>query len=453
MVALVAPAEFAEAAAKVLASGPAPDKLSSYISIDRDGTVIAYYGKIDGGQGLETAIAQLVAEEIDVPWERVRVVMGDSALTINMGGATAGNGLRQGGLIMRRTAAEARRLLIEMAGEALNKATAELTVTDGVVHALSDPGADPSQRISYAELVGGRHLDAPIAWNGEAQQLTVKVQAPLKKPSEFKVIGKPMPRRDMPGKVFGTLQQCGDVRLPGMLHARMIRPTVAGAVPVTVDEKSIRGIAGAKVVWIKDFVAVVADKEWNAVKASQALKVTWSQSKPNFPGHDKLFDHIRQAPVVKRSSDPGIVGFAAQRDDGSVEDGFKQAVRIIEGEYEYPTQSHASMGPACAVADVRDGGATVWTSTQKPHDCANGIAELLELPRQRVRAIWMFGTGGYARDGQGDATAAGRGAVAASRPAGAGCSTCAMKRWPGTRRAPATVNLQPRRASMRPPAR
>src|SRR5580692_5897293 len=241
VVALVAPAECADAAANVLAARPpvTPDKLSSYISIDPAGTVIAYYGKIDGGQGLETAIAQLVAEEIDVPWERVRVVMGDSALTVNMGGATAGNGLRQGGLIMRRTAAEARRLLIEMAAEALNKPTAELTVTDGVVHALSGPATDPNQRISYAELVGGRHLDAPIAWSGQAQQLAVKVQAPLKKPSEFKVIGKPMPRRDMPGKVFGTLQQCSDVRLPNMLHARMLRAPVAGAVPVTVDENSI----------------------------------------------------------------------------------------------------------------------------------------------------------------------------------------------------------------------
>jgi nicotinate dehydrogenase subunit B len=318
-----------------------------------------------------------------------------------MGGATAGNGLRQGGMIMRRTAAEARRLLIEMAGWALDIPPADLTVNDGVVHSL----ADPSRRISYAELIGGRNLDAPIAWRGLAQQLAVKVQAPLKKPTEFKVIGKPMPRRDIAGKVFGTLQQCSDVRLPDMLHARMIRPSVAGAVPLAVDEASIRDIPGAKAVLIKDFLAVVAEKEWNAVKAAQALRVTWSQSKPNFPGHDKLFDHIRQAPVVIRSSDPANVGPAAPREIGSVEDGFKQAVRILEGEYEYPTQSHASMGPACAVADVRDGRATVWTSTQKPHDCAAGIAELLELPPENVRAIWMFGTGGYARDGQGDATA------------------------------------------------
>jgi nicotinate dehydrogenase subunit B len=407
VVALAAPAELAVAAESrpFGRSVVRPDQLSSYISIDPDGSVVAYYGKIDGGQGLETSIAQLVAEEIDVPWERVRVVMGDTARTVDMGGATAGNGLRQGGAIMRQTAAEARRLLIEMAGKALDMRPDDLTVTDGVVHSLADPGTSARKSVSYAELVGGRGLDAPIAWNGFAQQLTVKVKAPLKKPSEFKVIGKPMPRRDIAGKVFGTLQQCSDVRLPNMLHGRMIRPAVAGAVPVTVDEKSIADIPGAKMVWIKDFLAVVAEKEWNAVKAAQALKVTWSQSKPNFPGHDKLFDHIRNAPVVKRSSDPGVTGFAAQRDQGAVEDGFKQAVRVLEGEYEFPTQSHASMGPACAVADVRDGGATVWTSTQKPHDCAAGIAELLELPPEKVRAIWMFGTGGYARDGQGDATA------------------------------------------------
>ncbi len=176
----------------------------------------------------------------------------------------------------------------------------------------------------------------------------------------------------------------------------MIRPTVAGATPQKVDEASIRHIPGTKVVWIKDLLAVVAEKEWNAVKAAKALKVTWSASEPDFPGHDKLHEHIRKAPVIKR----GI-----QRENGNVEDGFKQAARIIEGEYEYPTQSHASMGPACAVADVRDGAATVWTSTQKPYDSARCVAELLGLPRDKVRAIWKFGTGSYGRNDQGDATA------------------------------------------------
>ncbi len=150
--------------------------------------------------------------------------------------------MRQAGPIMRQTAAEARRLLIEMASKPLGVPAADLTVTDGVVHSL----ADPSKRISYAQLIGGRHFDAPIQFTGEAQQLAVKVQAPLKKPSEFKVIGKPMPRRDMPGKVFGTLQQVSDFKLPNMLHARTIRPTIAGAVPVTIDEKSIADPCGRR---------------------------------------------------------------------------------------------------------------------------------------------------------------------------------------------------------------
>ncbi len=411
VVALATPAELADAAAATAANGVAtrpavaPGNLSSFIAVDRDGTVVAYYGKIDGGQGLETSISQMVAEEIDVPWERVRIVMGDTGLTVSMGGASAGNGLKKGGLILRKTAAEARRVLIEMASKPLGVSPAGLTVTDGVVHSV----ADPKKRISYAQLIGGRYFNAPVDWNGqlgsEREEAPVKVQAPLKKPAEFKIIGKSYPRRDMPGKVFGTLKQCTDVRLPNMAHARMIRPTVAGAVPVAVDDASIRDIPGAQVVHIKDFLAVVAEKEWNAVRAAKALKVTWSQSKPNFPGHDKLHDHIRKAPVVARSSDPGTVGASVQRGNGSVADGFKQAVRIIEGDYEFPTQSHASMGPACAVADVKDGGATVWTSTQKPYDCALCIAELLELPPEKVRAIWMFGTGGYARDAQGDATA------------------------------------------------
>ncbi|MEA2906100.1 MAG: nicotinate dehydrogenase subunit [Alphaproteobacteria bacterium] len=395
VVTLAAPAEWAEAAPTHGSPKRPPltgDQLSSYITIESDGTVHAYYGKIDGGQGLGTAIAQMVAEEIDVAFERVRVIMGDSALTLDMGGASAAIGVSHGGTMLRRTAAEARRLLVEMAGQTLGLPADKLTVTDGVVHAA----ADPKKRVSYAELIGGRHFDAKVKWNGKlSNALVVETDVPLKTPAEFKVIGQSFPRRDLPGKVFGTLEMVNDVRLPNMLHARMIRPAVAGAVPVQVDEESIKHVPGAKAVWIKDLLAVVADKEWNAVKAARALKVTWSQSKPNFPGHDKLHDHIRQAPIVKREF---------QRQNGNFEEGIKQAVRIIEGEYEFPTQSHASTGPACAVADVRDGQATIWTSTQKPYDSAQCVAELLGLPKENVRAIWMFGTGSYGRNEQGDAT-------------------------------------------------
>jgi len=395
VVSVAAPGEWGEASANTQAARPPlkGDQLSSYITIEPDGSVIAYYGKIDGGQGLGTAIAQMVAEEIDVAFERVKVVMGDSGLTLDMGGASAAIGVSHGGMMLRRTAAETRRLLVEMASHKLGLPADALTVTDGVVHAK----ADPTKRVSYAELIGGRYLDSKVKWNGRLSNgLQVEVEAPLKKHTEYKVIGKSLPRRDLPGKVFGTLEMVNDVRLPNMLHARMIRPSVAGAVPVKVDEDAIKHIPGAKAVHVKDLVAVVAEKEWNAVKAARALKVTWSESKPNFPGHDKLHEHIRKAPIVKREF---------QRENGNFEDGIKQAVRVIEGEYEFPTQSHSSTGPACAVADVRENEATIYTSTQKPYDSAYCVAELIGLPKEKVRAVWMFGTGSYGRNDQGDATA------------------------------------------------
>jgi len=371
----------------------AGDQLSSYLSIEPDGTVIAYYGKIDGGQGLGTSIAQMVAEEIDVPLEKVRVVMGDSGLTLDMGGASAAIGVSHGGMVLRRTAAQARQLLIELAAQALGRPADELTVTDGVVHATGSS----TRGISYGELIGGRYFEQKVKWNGKTSNaLGVETTVPLKMPGRFKVIGQSPRRRDLPGKVFATLELVNDLRLPGMLHARMIRPQIAGAVPVAVDESSIANIPDARAVWIKDLLAVVAEKEWNAVKAARALQVSWSQSTPNFPGSDGLHAHIRNAPVVKRF---------IQRENGSVEEGFAQAARIIEGEYEFPTQSHASTGPACAVADVRDDAATIWTSSQKPYDAAACVAELTGLQREKVRAIWMFGTGSYGRNDQGDATA------------------------------------------------
>src|SRR5712671_4437333 len=395
VVTLAAPSQWASAAGIGAPARPpvTGDQLDSYITIDADGTVVAYYGKIDGGQGLGTSIAQMVAEEIDVAFERVRVVMGDNGITLDMGGASAAIGVSHGGMMLRRMAAETRRLLIEAASQKLAIPFAQLTVTNGTVHAVTDS----NKRVTYAELIGGRYFDDKVKWNGRLSNgLVVEETTPIKKPSDFKIIGQSLPRRDLPGKVFGTLEMVNDLRLPGMLHARMIRPTVAGAVPVTVDEASIKDIPGAKLVWIKDLLAVVAEKEWNAVKAARALKVTWSESKPNFPGNDGLHAHIRKAPVVKTG---------VQRENGNVVDGFKQAARIVEGEYEFPTQSHASMGPACAVADVRNGEATIYTSTQKPYDSATCVAELLELPRDKVRAIWMFGTGSYGRNDQGDATA------------------------------------------------
>jgi len=395
LIVTLATADWATAATGTASASPSlpPDRLDSYISIAPDGVITAYYGKIDGGQGLGTSIAQMVAEELDVPLDRVDLVMGDTGRTVNMGGASAATGVSRAGMNLREMAAEARRLMIDMAAARLGVPPERLVVIDGEIQDTEIP----SRRISYAELIGGGRFEAPVRWNGQlGLGLAVSGQAKLKEPKDFKVIGKSPRRRDLPGKVFGTLEMAADVRLPGMVHARMIRPQNAGAVPVEVDEASIKDIPGARVVWIKNLLAVVADKEWNAVRAAQKLKVTWSQSKPGFPGHDRLHEHIRNAPIVKRH---------IQVENGDFEEGIKQAARIIEGEYEFPTQSHSSTGPACAVADARDGGCLLYTSTQKPHYAAAGVAELLGLPRENVRAMWMFGTGSYGRNDQGDATA------------------------------------------------
>jgi CO/xanthine dehydrogenase Mo-binding subunit len=395
LVIALAAADWADAAPGEVAAKRSlkPDQLDSYIAIEKDGTITAYYGKIDGGQGLGTSIPQMIAEEFDVPVERVQLVMGDTGRTVNMGGASAATGVSRAGMNLRKMAAEARRLMIDSAAGKLGVPAERLTVTDGVIHDT----ADATKRMSYAELIGGGAFDSAVKWNGQlGLGLAVDGQAKIKQPKDFKIIGKSPPRRDLPGKVFGTLEMAPDVRLPGMLHARMIRPRVAGAVPVSIDEGSIKDIPGAQLVHIKDLLAVVAPKEWNAVRAADKLRVTWSDSKPNFPGHDKLHDHIRKAPIIKREF---------QMQHGNFDEGIKQAVRIIEGEYEFPTQSHASTGPGCGLADFHDGECTIYSSTQKPHYAAEGVADLLGLPRDKVRAIWMFGTGSYGRNDQGDATA------------------------------------------------
>ena len=174
-----------------------------------------------------------------------------------------------------------------------------------------------------------------------------------------------------------------------MLHARMVRPPVAGATPGSIDESSIKDIPGARVVRENNFLAVVADKEWDAVKAHQKLKIQWSDTRPPFPSEAELYDHIRKAPVRKRED---------VRPVGNVDEAFKNAARVIEAEYEWPFQSHACMGPACAVVEIKDGHVTCWSGSQKPHFVRDGIARTLELPMNKVDCIWVVGPGSYGRN-------------------------------------------------------
>src|SRR5262245_29211150 len=243
-----------------------PDQLSSFIAVDADGSVSAFFGKMDMGQGVFTAIGQMVAEELDVPFKAVHVIMGDTATSVNQGGASGSTGIQLGGRQMRAAAAEARRVLVEMASAKLGVPADQLTVSWGVVHSKTEP----SKQVSYKELIGGRYFNVQLDWNKEyGNALYAPGKAKPKDPKEHKIVGQAIPREDLAPIVYAQTDFCTDVKRPGMLHGRMIRPAVAGAVPVKVDEASIRNIPGAKVVWEKGFLGVVADKEWDAIKASQ----------------------------------------------------------------------------------------------------------------------------------------------------------------------------------------
>jgi nicotinate dehydrogenase subunit B len=365
-----------------------PGELDSWIAILPDGRVNAFFGKMDMGQGLDVAVAQVVAEELDVGFDKVEVFMGDTATSCNQGGASGSTGVSNGVRLLRKAAAEARRVLVEGASQKMGVPVSQLTVEDGTVKG-------PNSQTTYAQLVGGKHFNHKVEWNKQTgNPMDIQVPAKPKPPAAYKVVGKPLPRRDVAWKVFGTGDFITDVRVPGMLHARVIRPPRAACKVRGVDESSIKGIAGARVVRERDFVAVVAPREWDAVRAAQKLKVDWHMLDGPFPGMDKLHEHIRGAKVVKREEPVK---------QGDVSAAFGGAVKIVEAQYEWPFQSHASMGPACALADVRADGCTLWTGSQKPHFTRDGVAKLLGMPSEKVHAIWIAGPGSYGRNDAGDA--------------------------------------------------
>jgi nicotinate dehydrogenase subunit B len=370
-----------------------PNELSSFIAINADGTVAAYFGKMDMGHGLFVAIGQIVAEELDVPFKAVKVYMGDTANSVNQGGASGSTGIQFGGKQMRMAAAEARRVLVDMAAEKLGTPADQLIVVNGTVSAAFNR----DKKTSYGELIGGRYFNVQLEWNKQwGNALYAPGKAKPKPHTAHKIVGQPIRREDVAPKVFAQQDFVTDVRVPGMVHGRMIRPPVAGAVPVKVDEASIADIPGAKAVWEKGFLGVVADREWDAIKAAEKLKVEWSNAAPPFPEQAMLYDHIRKAPVRKSQ---------IEQQNGNVDEAFKSAARVIEAEYEWPFQSHASMGPACALVEIKDGKVTCWSATQKSHFVQQGIAATLGVPVETVHVIWQTGPGSYGRNDADDCAA------------------------------------------------
>jgi nicotinate dehydrogenase subunit B len=368
-----------------------PDQLSSFIAVNADGSVSAFFGKTDMAQGLFTAIGQIVAEELDVPYKAVTVIMGQTASSVNQGGSSGSTGIQFGGKQMRMAAAEARRVLLDMAAEKLGTPADQLIVVDGQVSAAFNR----DKETSYADLIGGKYFNVQLEWNKQiGNQLYAPGKAQPKKHTEYKIVGKSIPRDDIAPVVFGTQDYVTDVKVPGMVHGRMIRPPVAGAMPAKIDEGSIKDIPGARVVHQNGFLGVVADEEWDAIKAAEKLKVEWSDATPAFPSQATLYDHIRKAPVRHRK---------VEKENGNVDDAFRNAARVVEAEYEWPFQSHACMGPGCGVVDVRPDKVTVWTGSPKSHFCRDGVANILGVPVAKVEGISMQFAGAYGRNDAGDA--------------------------------------------------
>ena len=333
--------------------GIPPEQLDTWITIDTAGAVTAFFGKMDMGQGVDTAIAQIVADELDVAVERVSVVMGDTHRTPNQGGASGSSACRQGANALRNAAAEARRVLLEQGrcGAGCRACDAHGARWSRVCRAGAGSG------ITYGELIADG-FRTPLQWNRQfGNGLTVRGNAQVKPVADYQVVGKPVARKDITGKVLATTEYCVHVSLPGMLHARIIRPPVAGAVPVSVDQSSIASLAGAQVVRDGDFIAVVAGDEWQAIRASRELQVRWSDVTPPFPADSALFDYIRNAQVV---ADNAVANFGARQayDPAPVLAAISSAPRRVEAEYEVAFQSHARMAPSIGVADVGSDSAT-----------------------------------------------------------------------------------------------
>lgn len=371
-----------------------PDQLSSYIAVNANGTVSAFFGKMDMGHGLFVAIGQIVAEELDVPFKAVKVYMGDTGNSVNQGGASGSTGIQFGGKQMRMAAAEARRVLLEMASTKLSTPADQLIVVNGTISAAFNR----DKKTTYAELIGGQYFNVQLDWNKQmGNALYAPGKAQPKKPSEHKIVGQPIKREDVAPKVFAQEDFVVDIKVPGMVHGRVIRPQIAGAVPVKVDESSVKDIPGVQIVHQNGFLGVVAPKEWDAIKAMQQLKVEWSKVEPPFPNQNTLYDHIRKAPVRKSM----VEGKTA----GNVDEAFKTAAKVIEAEYEWPFQSHAPMGPACAVVAINGDKVDCWSGTQKSHFVQLGLASQLGVPLNNVHVRWINGPGSYGRNDADDCAA------------------------------------------------
>jgi CO/xanthine dehydrogenase Mo-binding subunit len=374
-------------------AGPYPDldyrQLDSWIVVRPDNTATFYVGKTDLGQGTGTAFRQLMADELDMPYERTSLVMGTTDVTVDQGGSGGSDAIQTDAWPMRRVAAEARRVLLEQASTRFGVPVSQLVVSQGVISVA----ADPSRKVTYGELIGGKRFN--ITLSGANIDATTGV-AKVKAVQDLEIVGTSPPRDDIPAKVDGSLKWAVDAKVPGMVHARNVKPPVAGAKLVSIDESSVKSIPGlVKVVSKGNYVAVVCEREEHAIQAARQLKCNWQKpATAPFPASEDLFTYIRNA--TPTASQPPVVV-------GNVETALAGAAKVLEANYEIPFQGHTSIGPAHAMADPSNDQLTIYSSDMKSYGLRNGVAEFLGIPRDRVRVIWMEGPQAYGRTAADDA--------------------------------------------------
>ena len=364
---------------------PDPNRLDTWIAIHADNTATIFIGFVELGQGSSTALLQLAAEELDLAMTQVKSIRLESHTMPNQGGTVASASVARGGPRIRLAAAEARQALLKMASQKLDTPVDRLRVSAGVVSVAGDP----KKSVTYGELVSGKPFNLPYTGT-----------APLKSFSDYKLVGSRVLRLDIPAKAAGKYVHMQHVRIPGMLHGRVVRPRGQGAYGdgarvLEVEDRSIADIRGARVIRKRDFIGVVAENEWDAVRSARQLKVTWDQPAA-LPGTEGLHQQMRSAKTTDR-----IV-----LDNGDVTAAFGAAAHVVSQSYRGPYQSHAPFGPNCALADVKADSALVMCSTQNIYDTRRKVAQVLGLAVEKVTIRYYEGSGTYGRSCYDDAAQA-----------------------------------------------
>lgn len=359
-----------------------PTALATWLTINADGSVVARSGHVELGHGVQTGLAQIVAEELDVPIGRVTMILGHTSETPDQGDTAGSTSIRVAGAQLRQIAAEGRAALLKLAADRLGAPASALTVADGVVSA-------GSRKVGYGDLVRGRVLTAvaPITVSGYGGfRMSVSGSAKPKEPAAYATVGKSVPRVEIPDKVTAKATYVQDVRVPNMLHARVIHPKGIGSTVVSVGAFA-PAVPGARMVRRGNLLAVVAEREWDAIKGAQALQVTWSDW-AGLPPSDGVYAALRKLPAQDR----------VQMNRGDATAAMATAAQTLTATYQTPFENHAMIGPSCAVADVRaDGSVTVWSATQYPQGLQKNVATLLGIAPERVQVMRYEGAGCYGR--------------------------------------------------------